>query len=189
MINRIPGWCIPLLAFVLCSSASHAAAQEGTLPQQLSVKVSKAKLFEAPKFWAKTIGDTQYGDTLNALEQSGAWFKVESDLGIQGFVHDSTVTNKRIVFVDESKANSSKDSTRLAQNNSGIDINTDAVPERVDVSQDEIVMAGKGWNKDVEGTHKENNQDLNYPAVDRIEQRNVSSEELAQFLEQGKLNL
>ena len=48
-------------------------------------------------------------------------------------------------------------------------------------------MAGKGFNKEVEEQYAVENVDLNFQAVDKMEQQVVSENELRRFVEQGRL--
>ena len=54
---------------------------------------------------------------------------------------------------------------------------------------DEIVLAGKGFNAQVEEQFKQQNQNLDYGWIDRMEQKlAVSQEAMRQFLNAGDLS-
>jgi hypothetical protein len=49
------------------------------------------------------------------------------------------------------------------------------------------VLAGKGFNKEIENKYATINSNLNYAAVDRMERIKISTAELNQFVVKGKL--
>lgn len=53
---------------------------------------------------------------------------------------------------------------------------------------DDITLAGKGFNKDVENMYMNNNASLNYAAVDVMEAQSEIDFDLSTFAEQGGLD-
>ena len=62
-------------------------------------------------------------------------------------------------------------------------------PDAEDIEQaassDEVALAGKGFNEEVEKKFKEGNSEVNYAAVDEMEKIVVSQQEMEQFLDTG----
>ena len=129
----------------------------------LTVQVSSTRLREDAKFWAASIETVSAGAALNEVARSGAWIQVRSVSGKTGWVHESAVMSKRVVLGGGSRT-------------------ADTV-----ASSDEIALAGKGFNEQVEGEYKKANTGLDFKAVDRMATFTVSEEEALQFLKDGKL--
>ena len=56
-----------------------------------------------------------------------------------------------------------------------------------DADYDEIVLAGKGFSEEAENAYRAANEDLDFDAVDAIEQISVSPDEVRKFAEAGRL--
>ncbi len=54
-------------------------------------------------------------------------------------------------------------------------------------TNDEIALAGKGFNKQVEGEFKTRNQNIDFIWIDKMEKITVSQSQMQKFLKQGKL--
>jgi hypothetical protein len=54
---------------------------------------------------------------------------------------------------------------------------------------DEIALAGKGFNKQVEESYRAKHSDANFAAVDRMLKVKVSQSEFLKFLKEGKLGI
>ena len=88
------------------------------------------------------------------------WTKVrlESNSSVSGWINNSSLTKKKIV---------------LSTN-------------KVSVSTNELALAGKGFNAEIEAEYKKNGK-VNYAAVDRLEKNLVSFDTVFEFMEAGKL--
>jgi len=58
---------------------------------------------------------------------------------------------------------------------------------RSGASEDELTLAGKGFNAQVEKEYRQRNSDLDYRAIDRMEGLTVTSAEVQRFLREGNL--
>lgn len=132
--------------------------------QILSVQVKKGFLKAAPSFLAKNIAVLAYGDRVTRLHQDGDWLKVTSSRA-QGWMHTSALTDKKITL----RSGSSRASTG--------------------VSSDEVMLAGKGFNAQVESEYRTKNPKLRFDLVDTMERYTVSPESERRFAEQGHLKL
>lgn len=151
-----------LLAFFICNLTCNLAAYSA----DLYVEVKAAKLRVEAKHWAKSKADLKYGDKLRSAEgneSESGWFSVETAQGIKGFVHKSAVTKSRVVLRSDKLAASSQ------------------------VDQADLVLAGKGFNQQVEGQMRSKDQSLNFSAVDALEKRDVPESEVLSFIKEGKL--
>lgn len=128
-----------------------------------SVQVRESQLRKSPSFLGKIVATVHYGDRLSVLEDKDSWIKVSVD-GTQGWLHSSATTTKKIVL----NPNAS-DLSRAA-------------------GSDEIALAGKGFNKQVEEKFRQQNKNVNFDLVDKMESGTVSQEEIEAFLKDGKLH-
>ena len=55
------------------------------------------------------------------------------------------------------------------------------------VSSEEQALAGKGFNSDVEAKFKENNAEIDFSWVDKMEKIKIKTSTLIKFLEQGDI--
>jgi uncharacterized protein YgiM (DUF1202 family) len=128
---------------------------------EAQILVRKTNLRATPKLWAKSLGSLQYGDSVHMLGAEAGWVKVKTK-GKEGFVHASALTQRQIVLSGK------------------------AAPQTV--SRDQVVLAGKGFNSQVEKQLAAGNTHLNFAAVNEIEKMKVSPSDLAAFIRNGKLN-
>jgi uncharacterized protein YgiM (DUF1202 family) len=143
------------LAFALAAVAAVAATRT------LSVQVREGQLRERPSFLGKVTTAVAYGDRLTVLEERAGWSKVRSGGGAEGWIHTSALTEKRVVL-KASDAN-------VAAGASG----------------EELALAGKGFNEEVEQAYRADNPQADYAWVDRMEAVVVNAEEAVAFLAAG----
>ncbi|MBC8424349.1 SH3 domain-containing protein [bacterium] len=137
-----------------------AVAAAWAAAQMLSVQVREGQLRERPTFLGKVVATVEYGDRMEVVSTRGGWTKVRGD-GAEGWIHTSALTEKRVVL-----------------ESGGRDVDTGA-------SGEELALAGKGFNDEVEGEFRDGNPDVDYDWVDRMEEMVVSAEDAAEFLEYG----
>ena len=130
----------------------------------MSIQVKKGEIRSTPSFLGRIVARVSYGDRVYVREKRGSWVKV----GLQGksnggWIHSSVLTSKKIVL-----------------NPGAADVQTSA-------SSDELALAGKGFNKQVENEFKGKNPNINYAWIDRMEKFVVSQKRIKQFLKEGKL--
>lgn len=135
------------------------------LAAEMSVQVKQAQLRAKPGPLAKIEVTLAYGERVNVLEEQTDWILVEvPGSSLKGWVHKSALTQKKLVL-------------RSGSGSTG-------------VSGDEIVLAGKGFNAQVEEKFKQQNQNLNYGLIDKMEQNfAVPQQVIQQFLIDGALSI
>jgi hypothetical protein len=132
----------------------------------LSVQVKESEIRATPSFLGKIISRVAYGEEVEVLENSGSWKKVSfRDNTSQGWIHESALSTKRIIL-------------QAGQ--------TDA---RTGTTQDELALAGKGFNKQVEEEFSKQNKDLDYTWINRMEKFEVTPEVMETFLARGEVNV
>jgi hypothetical protein len=132
--------------------------------QMLSVQVREGQVRATPSFLGKMVAKTAYGDRVGMLEDRDPWKRVSIQGGkLQGWMHASALTTKRVVL----KAGQA-------------DVQTGA-------TRDELALAGKGFNEQVESAFKKKNANLDYSWINRMENFKISPEQMQSFLAKGNV--
>lgn len=130
-------------------------------PATMSVQVKNGQIRSTPSFLGQIVAPLDYGDKVQVLETRNEWSKVTGPGGQTGWVHGSALTKKRIVMSAGSQ-----------------DVQTEA-------SGDELALASKGFNSDVEADFKSKNKNVDFRWVDKMEKFKVQPQEMQSFLEEG----
>lgn len=126
------------------------------------VQVRESRVRSKPLFYASTLQSVRYGDKLSKVSEDGGWVGVRVG-GQQGYIPLSAVSPKTIVFSSADVAKAKADST-------------------------DLVLAGKGFSKEIEQSFKKQDVSVRYDLVDRVEREaRASSSEVSQFVKQGGL--
>ena len=94
-------------------------------------------------------------------EEDGAWLKVQKG-GKSGYLHSTAVSERKVVF---------KSTNSVGKGGSDKD----------------VILAGKGFNKEVEESYSQKKPNLNYSDVDKMERLSIGDSELASFIKDGQL--
>jgi hypothetical protein len=130
----------------------------------MSVQVKKGDVRSTPSFLGKIVARLSYGDQVQVQGKKGSWMLVDLVDSGNGWIHTSALTRKNIVL-------------RAGQ--------TD-VQQTAD--SDEIALAGKGFNEQVEGEFKAQNPNIDYTWIDKMENIVISRKQMLEFLQEGDLN-
>jgi uncharacterized protein YgiM (DUF1202 family) len=133
------------------------------LAENLIVKVQTTSVRKEPKFYSPSVATVVAGETVTQISAQAGWFKVKTSKGVEGWIHSSAVGSKSFTLAAMDKS-----------------LKTQATAE-------EVALAGKGFNKQVEEEYKSRNKALSFAEVDRMIRIVVKTEELRRFLENGKL--
>ena len=128
----------------------------------MSVQVQKSKVRATPSQLGRTVATVEYGDTVQVGIAQKGWYSVTTADGKKGWLHESVLSKKPIAM------------------RAGV---TDTA---VGVSSDEVALAGKGFNEQVEAKLKADGT-LDFTWVDRMAEYNVSQEQILTFRRQGHL--
>lgn len=115
------------------------------------------------RFFAPVKAKIRYNDLLTIISRSGDWYKV-SFKGVNGCVHKSAIEEK------------------------SFKLGGGFAPGGQAPSRDEVSLAGKGFNPQVEASYKGSHPELDFRSVDEIEHYQVSSDALTEFLKNGGLS-
>ena len=131
--------------------------------EEMSVNVKETQLRSSPSFLGKVVSLLLYGDRLEILDSRGPWKEVKFS-GEKGWVHESALTQKRVV---------------LKAGASDVDKTADS---------GEVALAGRGFNERVEEEYK-SQSNLDYTWVDKMEEFGLSPEMLVTFLQSADLEM
>ena len=130
----------------------------------MSVQVKQGYIRRVPSFLGKIVAIRTYADRVMVVEQKNGWSRILSSPPVSGgWIHTSALTPKKIVL------------------SAGQDDVTHAA------SRDELALAGKGFNRQVESEFKSQNPDFDYMWIDRMEQFVVSQTQIERFVADGGL--
>ena len=133
------------------------------LAETLIVKVQTTYVRKEPKFYSSPVATLRAGESITQLSAQAGWFKVRMSNGLEGWIHSSAVQTGKLKVAAMDKS-----------------LKTSA-------TADEVALAGKGFNKQVEDEYKSRNKGLNFSEVDRMLKIKVSPSELRRFLMDGRL--
>jgi SH3-like domain-containing protein len=140
-----------------------AAARSWADDQTMSVQVRSGQLRATPSFLGKIVTPVSYADAVTVRQKQGEWVQVATAAGAAGWIHQSALSTKKIVL----KAGSENVETTA--------------------SGEELALAGKGFNSDVEADFKKKNQYIDFTWIDRMEKIKVGAQEMLSFLDEGGL--
>ena len=127
----------------------------------MQVQLRSTKLRQRPSQLSRVIATLKYGDTVDAGTMQRGWYPVTADKK-NGWLHKSALSNKPIKM------------------------RAGAVDVSTGVSADEVSLAGKGFNEQVEAKLKADKK-LDFTWVDRMAGFNVTTDQIKAFRESGKL--
>jgi hypothetical protein len=131
--------------------------------QVLNIQVRTTNLRERPSFLGTTLAEMSYGTKVNLVSRQGPWVQVTGPRGNTGWLHESALAEKELAM-----ASGSSEAATGA-------------------SKDEIALAGKGFTAEVEKEYRQQNKDLDFSLVDRMESRKITPEQAAAFLAAGQV--
>lgn len=116
------------------------------------------------KFYAPVKASVRYDDLLEVISTNGDWFKVRVG-EIEGCIHKSAIVRQRPIRP--------------------VLLGVDIEP----TSEDEVALAGKGFNYEVEESYKNSHPEMNFSLLDLIENYEVDENKIIEFINHGKLKL
>ncbi|MBU4200042.1 MAG: SH3 domain-containing protein [Verrucomicrobia bacterium] len=129
--------------------------------KMMSVQVKDAQMRDKPSFIGKVVGSLAYGDRVEVQESQGAWARVSLPGGTAGWLHTSALTSQKIAL------SAGKDDAKVG------------------ASGDELALAGKGFNSDIEAQFKKTHKAIDFTWVDKMEKIKIPSLEIQTFLKDG----
>ena len=133
------------------------------LAETLIVKVQTTYVRKEPKFYSSPIATLNAGDSVTQITAQAGWFRVRTSQGVEGWIHSQAVAagKLKVAAMDKSL--------------------------KMSATADEVALAGKGFNKQVEDEYKSRNKGISFSEVERMLRIQVTPDELRRFLMDGKL--
>lgn len=133
------------------------------LAQTLTVKVQSTYVRKEPKFYSPPLATLSAGESVTQISSQAGWFKVRTSKGVEGWIHSQAVQSGKftVAAMDQSLKTSA--------------------------TADEVALAGKGFNKQVEDEYKSRNKGISFGEVERMLKIKVTPDELRRFLVEGRL--
>jgi len=154
-ITKHPGIVVAMILAIL-------VATDAFCENVMSVQVKNSAVRSTPTFLGKVVGQLNYGDQVTAVNEKDGWIQIQAK-GREGWMHESALTRKKIVFSSGSEQVGKYATT------------------------DEVALAGKGFNQSVEKAYRSRNPKLNYQGVDRMESIQISQKDIQRFIQEGGL--
>ena len=151
---------IKMIGFVILFVISSVSLMAETV----SVITKENAIRTSCRFFAPVLVVVRYNDKLEVISQEGDWFMVKFK-NIEGCIHKSAVQKQTFKFTDL------------------------GLGESKSATEDEVALAGKGFNPEVEDAYKKENPELKFELVDTIEGIDIPEEKYIDFIEEGELNL
>lgn len=137
------------------------AASAFAAAETVTVIVRKTSIRRDRQFYAPTVAEAGLGDSFSVLAREKGWVRVGTGAG-EGWLHESAVTAKKVVASTQGPAGGTVDA-------------------------EDVALAGKGFNPQVESEYRRKNPQANFAAVDRMEKLGASDQAVAAFLSEGNL--
>ncbi|NOQ35287.1 MAG: SH3 domain-containing protein [Methylococcaceae bacterium] len=125
------------------------------LAESLTVQIEKAPIRSTPSFLGKIITNVSHQGSVDVIEKKGAWRLVKFGSN-QGWMHVSALVQSQLKL----HAGEILDHS---------------------VSGEEVSLAGKGFNSDVEKAYRSQHGSLGYAWIDKMEKVEITGAELEQF--------
>jgi hypothetical protein len=151
---------IILLFITLTGLAAFAIEQK-----MMSIQVKKSAVRTSPSFLGKIVAQLKYGDQVAVQNVKGSWYFIDRPEGrTDGWMHSSALSIKKIV------------------------LNPGASDVEQAASSDEITLAGKGFNQQVENDFKSKNPQVDFTWINMMEKMTVSQNQIQVFIKEGQLS-
>jgi SH3-like domain-containing protein len=128
----------------------------------MSVQVRNCKVRATPSQLGRVIGTVEYGAVVQAGAPQQSWYPVTTANGVKGWLHESALSKKPVAM------------------------RAGATDAAIGVSSDEVALAGKGFNEQVEAKLKADGT-LDFTWVNRMMAFNAGPDRILAFRKQGNL--
>jgi SH3-like domain-containing protein len=149
----------PLLAVV----ASLVVVATVLAAETFIVKVKATSLRSSPKFYASAVVALKAGDGVEKVGGTGDWIQVKTASGATGWIHISALQPKKF---------------NLSALTGGV---------QTQASANEVALASKGFNKQVEDSYRAKHKSVSFVWVDKMLKIAVPAGQEDSFLKDGRL--
>ena len=151
---------IYLAITILLTTTTVLLAKE----KSMTIQVRQGQLRSAPSYLSRITENLEYASRVTILEEKGTWLRVKpAESAKEGWMHSSALTKKKLkLSAGEANATTT-------------------------VSSEEQALAGRGFNSDVEAEFKENNAEIDFTWVNKMEKIKIKTPTLIKFLKKGDI--
>lgn len=147
-------------AALLIATAAFATGRE------MSVEVGTAEIRTQPSSFSSIVATAKYGDRFTVGEQKSGYTKITTaDQKTTGWIATSSLTKTKIVLAASGK-------------------NADLA-----ASSDEVALAGKGFNAEVEKQYRVKHANIDFTWIDKMEKVKIPTSEVLKFLREGGISV
>lgn len=147
---------------IKCTCAVMLAGVASAYADDTWVQVKESVIRSQPLFYASSVVGIRYGDRLTRLSEDKGWARVRFG-GKEGYVPLAVVTPQQVVL-------------------------TARALDKIGADASEVVLAGKGFSREVEEQFKQSDSSARFDLVDRIErQSSVPAKSVQAFIKSGDL--
>jgi len=164
-------WRFMLTLLLLLPLAASALEQVMVTVKQTSIRADKL-------FYAKAIATARFTDRLQLLSEDKGWLRVKFR-NKTGWVHASAVSSGG-GGQDSGLGGLSSALNMLSGKSASQGSNRE-------FSEDEVALAGKGFNVAVESEYRKQNPRANFSAVDKMEKQGAKPATILRFADAGAL--
>lgn len=141
----------------LLIAAALALCAAAAYASTITVLVQETALRKRPQSYAPSVGLARLGQKFESSGLVSGFYQTPS-----GFIHSSAVTEKKVKLGSADSVGGS-------------------------ASAEEVTLAGKGFNAQVEKSYGAQNASANFAGVNAMERRSIAEGELFEFLRAGGL--
>jgi lipopolysaccharide export LptBFGC system permease protein LptF len=129
------------------------------------VQVAETRMRREASFLSPAVAVLGYGDVVNKQGDANGnqWLFVTRPDGKEGWLHQSALTSTRLVLKAGEQSLSGRGGSA------------------------EATLAGKGYSEETERNFQKNHQQLDFAALDRLDEARPDDEEIARFAAEGQL--
>jgi hypothetical protein len=128
----------------------------------VKVITQEAMIRTDKRFFSPALVRAPFGAALQELGREGDWFRVNYQ-GKEGWIHKSAVQEQKF------------------------QLSSLAGGQAEEASRDEVALAGKGFNPEVEKAFRDKNPKMRYDLVNQVQAYRVEEQKLQAFIRAGNL--
>jgi hypothetical protein len=128
----------------------------------VKVITQEAMIRKDKRFFSPPLVRAPFGAALQELGREGDWFRVNYQ-GKEGWIHKSAVQEQKF------------------------QLSSLAGGQAEEASRDEVALAGKGFNPEVEKAFRDKNPKMRYDLVNQVQAYRVEEQRLQAFIRAGNL--
>ena len=129
-----------------------------------NIIVKQGALRSQPSFVGQMLTNLGYGESVEISNESNGWSQVRvKRTGQTGWIHNSALSEKPVT------------------------LKSGGVSAGHSATGDELALAGKGFNKQVEQQYQSKNPGVDFSWINKMEKITISDQQVQKFLREGQV--